>query len=70
VTGSLKFTLAKAGDGTPAPATAPDAEGSSPSGSGGVPIWVWIVGAAVLLAGGAFFALRGGAGDAGESGRR
>ncbi|MCE6997024.1 copper resistance protein CopC [Saccharothrix sp. S26] len=70
VTGSLKFTLAVAGNGTPAPATAANAEGSSSSGSGGVPIWVWIVGAAVLLAGGAFFALRGGTGDAKESSGR
>jgi copper resistance protein C len=58
VTGSLKFTLTKAGNGTPAPAAADQA--STPDG-GGVPIWVWIVGAVVLLAGGVFLALRGGA---------
>jgi hypothetical protein len=46
VTGEITFTLAKAGNGTPAAAGA--AAGSS-SGGGGVPIWVWIVGAAVLL---------------------
>ncbi|MFI9008691.1 copper resistance protein CopC [Actinosynnema sp. NPDC053489] len=66
VTGSLRFTLTKAGDGTPAPAAAAeqDQEGTS---SGGVPIWVWIVGAAVLLGGGAFLALRVGGGE--SSGR-
>ncbi|MFE9744212.1 copper resistance protein CopC [Saccharothrix saharensis] len=64
VTGSLKFTLTKAGSGTPAPAAANGEQPGSPSSDGGgVPIWVWIVGAAVLLAGGAFLALRGGAGE-------
>ncbi|WP_158850515.1 copper resistance CopC family protein [Saccharothrix deserti] len=63
VTGSLKFTLTKAGNGTPAPATSSAAVDSAadPSGGGGVPIWVWIAAAAVLLGGGAFLALRGGA---------
>jgi copper resistance protein C len=73
VTGSLMFTLTKAGSGTPAPASAAPApdSASTASGSGGVPIWVWIVGAAVLLAGGAFLALRGGGpGDAKGSSRR
>jgi hypothetical protein len=57
------FTLTKEGSGTPAPASSSAAQdpASPSSGSGGVPIWVWIVGAAVLLAGGAFLALRGGA---------
>ncbi|GAA3860554.1 copper resistance protein CopC [Saccharothrix violaceirubra] len=56
VPGSLKFTTTKAGGGTPAPVeTATGAESS-----GGIPIWVWIVGAVVLLGGGVFFALRGG----------
>ncbi|ONI82101.1 copper resistance protein CopC [Saccharothrix sp. ALI-22-I] len=62
VTGSLKFALTKAGDGTPAPAAAaatPDS-GSTSSGAGGVPIWVWIAGAVVLLGGGAYLAQRGG----------
>ncbi|MFC6088347.1 copper resistance CopC family protein [Saccharothrix lopnurensis] len=62
VSGSLRFTLSKAGDGTPAPATTGSAQGSAPEsgGGGGLPIWVWIAGAVVLLAGGVFFALRGG----------
>ncbi|WP_447005022.1 copper resistance CopC family protein [Saccharothrix isguenensis] len=58
VTGSLKFTLTKAGDGTPAPK--PEADPSAPADGGGVPIWVWILGAVVLLGGGVFLALRGG----------
>ncbi|MFD0200086.1 MULTISPECIES: copper resistance CopC family protein [Saccharothrix] len=71
VTGSLKFTLTKAGNGTPAPASSSAAQdAASSSGAGGVPIWVWIAGAAVLLAGGAFLALRGGADSTRESSRR
>lgn len=62
VSGSLKFTLTEAGTGTPAPATtAQDAAADSGGDGGGVPIWVWIAGAVVLLAGGVFVALRGGA---------
>lgn len=49
------FTLTKAGNGTPASA----ATGTSPSGgSSGVPVWVWIVGAVVLLVIGLTLALR------------
>lgn len=59
VTGSLKFTLTKAGTGTPAPK--PAADPVPPTDSGAVPIWVWIAGAVVLLGGGVFLALRGGA---------
>lgn len=70
VTGSIKFTLTKAGAGTPAPAPADPGSAPVPDGAGGVPIWVWIVGAVVLLGGGAFLALRGGAGSARESTRR
>ncbi|MFE2752455.1 copper resistance protein CopC [Actinosynnema sp. NPDC059335] len=70
VTGSLKFTLTKAGDGTPAPAAPADPDAGSSSSGSGVPIWVWIAAAAVLLAGGAFFAVRGGSGDAKENGGR
>lgn len=60
VSGSLKFTLTKAGNGTPAPATSAAAQDQASGSGGGVPIWVWIAGAVVLLAGGVFFALRGG----------
>ncbi|GAA1266714.1 copper resistance CopC family protein [Saccharothrix xinjiangensis] len=60
VSGSLKFTLTEAGDGTPAPATSTAAQDQASGSGGGVPIWVWIAGAVVLLAGGVFFALRGG----------
>jgi methionine-rich copper-binding protein CopC len=67
VADSLKFTLAKAGTGSPAPAnevaTSPPSESEANTAAetgGGVPIWVWILGAVVLLGGGVFFALRGG----------
>ncbi|PRY45934.1 hypothetical protein CLV43_101197 [Umezawaea tangerina] len=68
VTESLKFTLTKAGSGTPAPASeiaaanpaATSTAGGTADGGGGVPIWVWILGAVVLLGGGVFLALRGG----------
>ena len=57
MSGELTFTLTKDGTGTPRMV-----ETEAPaSGSGdGLPIWVWIVGAVVLLGGGVFFALRGG----------
>ncbi|WP_433266986.1 copper resistance CopC family protein [Actinosynnema sp. CS-041913] len=63
VTGSLKFSTTKAGNGTPAPAVSTtEASASDDGGSGGgVPIWVWIAGAVILLGGGVYFALRGGA---------
>ncbi|GHH48681.1 copper resistance CopC family protein [Lentzea cavernae] len=60
VSGELTFTLTKDGTGTPtAPANADAATGNSGSDDG-LPVWVWIVGAVVLLGGGVFFALRGG----------
>ncbi|MCP2244778.1 copper resistance CopC family protein [Lentzea aerocolonigenes] len=60
VSGELTFTLTKDGTGTPTtPASANTATGDSGS-SDGLPVWVWIVGAVVLLGGGVFFALRGG----------
>jgi methionine-rich copper-binding protein CopC len=63
VSGKLTFTLTRAGNGTPAPAdpdggvTVAGAAGGSGDG-GGLPIWVWLVGAAVLLGAGLFVALR------------
>ncbi|GLY48190.1 copper resistance CopC family protein [Lentzea sp. NBRC 102530] len=60
VSGELTFTLTKDGTGT---ATAPVSSEAPSDSGGGLPIWVWIVGAVVLLGGGVFFALRGG-GDA------
>ena len=56
VTGEIHFTLTVAGKGTPATTAA------ATSGGGGVPIWVWIVGAAVLLGVVLFVALRTGRG--------
>jgi methionine-rich copper-binding protein CopC len=55
VTGEIHFTLAVAGNGTPAAAAA-----APTSSGGGVPIWIWIVGAAVLLGVVLFVALRTG----------
>ena len=65
VTESFKFTLTKAGTGTPLPSSQvaqsnPTSSPAAGTGGGGVPIWVWIVGAVVLLGGGVFLALRGG----------
>ncbi|WP_436502154.1 copper resistance CopC family protein [Actinokineospora sp. HUAS TT18] len=65
VSGEIKFTLNKAGNGTPAPPEQTKTTGTAaePSGDdGGVPVWVWIAGAAVLLGAGVFFALRVGGG--------
>jgi hypothetical protein len=65
VTESFKFTLTKAGTGTPLPTgevaqSNPASPTASTGQGGGVPIWVWILGAVVLLGGGVFLALRGG----------
>jgi methionine-rich copper-binding protein CopC len=79
VSGDITFTLTTAGTGTPvmsaSMANMPGMPGmaagggSSGGGGGGVPVWVWIVGAVVVLGVGLTFALRGarGAGD-GEDG--
>jgi hypothetical protein len=57
VSNTVKFTLTKAGTGTPAtPAAAPTS--SSSNDSGGIPIWPWIVGGVLLLGLGVFVALR------------
>ncbi|MGB3443466.1 MAG: copper resistance CopC family protein [Actinophytocola sp.] len=59
VSGELKFTLTTAGNGTPAPTqSAVDSDG----GDEGLPVWVWLVGAVVLLGAGLFVALRIGGG--------
>lgn len=52
VTGEVAFTLAKAGNGQPTGAAQAD------EGGGGLPIWVWIVGAVVLLGAGLTVAMR------------
>ncbi|MBC6449259.1 copper resistance CopC family protein [Actinokineospora xionganensis] len=66
VAGELKFSLTRAGNGTPAPVEATQNTGSAKAGeaqeSGGVPVWVWIAGAVVLLGAGVFFAMRVGGG--------
>jgi copper resistance protein C len=61
VSGELKFTLTRAGTGTPAEVGVPpsDQAASAPAdGGGGVPTWLWIAGAGVLLAAGLVLALR------------
>jgi copper resistance protein C len=59
VSGQLTFTLTTAGSGTPGPAIQSDTNVGNPSSSGGgLPAWVWIAGAAVVLAAGLFLALR------------
>ncbi len=55
VSGKVTFTLTKAGNGTPAAASANLTTGTPDSG---VPIWVWLVGAGLLLGAGLFVALR------------
>jgi copper resistance protein C len=57
VEGQYTFTLTKAGNGTPASENAATGAAST-GGSGGVPVWVWVVGAVVLLAIGLTLALR------------
>jgi hypothetical protein len=64
VNGEVAFTLTKAGTGTPGPAIQPgEATPASGDSGGGVPAWVWIVGAAALLAAGLVLALRMGKGQ-------
>ncbi|WP_156755442.1 copper resistance CopC family protein [Actinokineospora pegani] len=68
VSGQLPFTLTKAGTGTPSDqplnASAPAADDSTSAAAPqnandeGVPIWVWIVGAVVLLGGGVLLAAK------------
>ncbi|OLF06319.1 copper resistance protein CopC [Actinophytocola xinjiangensis] len=60
VRGELTFTLATAGDGTPAPASTAGGEASdgSDTDGGGLPVWVWILGAVVVLGAGLTVALR------------
>lgn len=52
VSGEVAFTLAKAGNGTPTAAA------QAEETSSGLPIWVWIVGAVVVLGVGLTVALR------------
>jgi copper resistance protein C len=67
VSGETTFVLTKAGAGTPptaapaAPANPGTTAAAAGSDGGGTPIWPWIVGGVVLLAGGLVLALRLGA---------
>ena len=61
VSGKVTFTLTKAGNGTPAAESADTGSvpGTESGGSdSGLPLWVWLVGAGVLLGAGLFVALR------------
>ncbi|MEV4311453.1 copper resistance CopC family protein [Actinocrispum sp. NPDC049592] len=62
VSAGLKFTLSKAGNGTPTPpdelAKFSSAPAQSSDSGGGIPTWVWIVGAVLLLGVGIVFAMR------------
>jgi methionine-rich copper-binding protein CopC len=64
VTGEVKFTLTQAGTGTPVSVGTANLTGSGTAnasgGSTGIPIWVWIVGAVILLGVGLTVALRAG----------
>jgi methionine-rich copper-binding protein CopC len=60
VTGEITFTLTVAGNGTP---ITPPGTAAGGGGSGGLPVWVWIIGAAVLLAAALVLALRSGRRD-------
>jgi hypothetical protein len=71
VSGEVSFTLTAAGTGTPPPQSSTEGGGggkAAPTGvssaasvttaTGGVPVWVWVLGAVILLAVGLFFGLR------------
>jgi hypothetical protein len=60
VSGQVTFTLTQAGNGTPATAeaNAGSVPGTTSGDTSGLPLWVWLVGAAVLLGAGLFVALR------------
>jgi methionine-rich copper-binding protein CopC len=62
VSGELTFTLTKDGTGAAKVPVGNDGPDFNEDTQGDLPIWVWIVGAVVLLGGGVFFALRGGGG--------
>ncbi|MFF0489196.1 copper resistance CopC family protein [Nocardia sp. NPDC003482] len=66
VSGTRTFTLTTAGHGTPGP-KAGAADSGGDGGSGGVPVWVFILGAVVLFAGGLAVALLGGRKGRGRS---
>jgi len=59
VSGAWSFTLSPPGPGVSAPATTAPAEpAAAPSDAGGLPVWAFLVGAAVLLAGVAVWVVR------------
>lgn len=72
VSGEVSFTLTTAGTGTPPAQSASEGGGGAPAAatggtsssaaaattSPGVPVWVWVLGAVILLGVGLFFGLR------------
>lgn len=60
VTGSWSFELTAPGPGTPGPpaGTLADAAGDDAADGDGIPVWPFFVGAAVIIAGGALWAVR------------
>jgi len=56
VTGTLRFRLTQAGNGTPAPSSAAGTNGGD--ADGGAPVWPWVLVAVVLLGAGVAVALR------------
>ncbi|MEU8895168.1 copper resistance CopC family protein [Nocardia sp. NPDC048505] len=66
VSGTMTFTLTKAGTGTPGPRADGKTQDDDAGDSGGVPLWVFIAGAVVLFGGGLAFALFGGKGGKAE----
>ena len=69
VSGSITFTLAQAGNGTPVNVANAGQAANSSSG-GGVPIWVWLLVAAVVLVAGVIVTLRLTRGAGADQGRR
>lgn len=60
VSGEVRFTLAKAGTGKPVTPAAAGGTSDGGGSGGGIPVWVWIIGAVVVLGAGLFLALRSG----------
>jgi hypothetical protein len=58
VSGNWTFRLDVAGSGTPGPPVATPAAGGGDAADGGLPVWPFVALAAVIVAGGAWWAVR------------
>lgn len=58
VSGTRTFTLTEEGTGTPGEPASGEAAADGEEGGGGVPVWIFVVLAVVVIAGGLAFALR------------